>query len=149
MLLYLFPCSLICSRLEANVLRVINPHLMSAKDANVKQNLIRAVELIGKAVQPKHVQRDDFIFTRRSELLKHMKVNNLVNNFALVLVYLVILYHIHKDLPYIMILDFSSNRYLNINWSCQFLKDGNRLQCCCDFANHTFPYNVSGIKRFE
>ena len=74
MLSQFFLYSLICSRLEANVLRVINPHLTSAKDASVKQNLIRAVELIGKAVQPKHVQREDFIFTRRSELLKHMKV---------------------------------------------------------------------------
>ncbi|XP_066933993.1 maestro heat-like repeat-containing protein family member 1 [Clytia hemisphaerica] len=67
------PPGLICSRLEANVLRVINPHLTSAKDSSVKQNLIRSVELIGKAVQPKHVQREDFVFTRRGELLKHMK----------------------------------------------------------------------------
>lgn len=41
----------------------------------MKQNLIRAVELIGKAVQPKHVQRDDFVFARRADLLKHMKVS--------------------------------------------------------------------------
>lgn len=65
---------LMCSRLEASVLRVINPHFSTIKDSNVKQNLIRAVELIGKAVQPKHVQRDDFVFARRADLLKHMKV---------------------------------------------------------------------------
>ena len=60
--------------MESNVLRVINPHFATVRDNNVKQNLIRAVQLIGKAVQPSHIQREDFLFTRRSDLLKHMQV---------------------------------------------------------------------------
>ena len=66
------------ARLESNVLRVINPHFVSTKDTFAKQNLIKAVELIGKAVQPSHMQQDAFIFTRRGDLLKHMQVKILL-----------------------------------------------------------------------
>ena len=67
------PPGLVTSRLEASVLRVINPHFTTVRDSIVKQNLIRAVELIGKAVQPSHLQKTDFIFKRRGDLLKHMQ----------------------------------------------------------------------------
>lgn len=55
-------------------MRVINPHFTTVRDNNVKQNLIRAVELIGRAVQPNHLQSENYVFTRRTDLLKHMEV---------------------------------------------------------------------------
>ncbi|XP_047135268.1 maestro heat-like repeat-containing protein family member 1 isoform X1 [Hydra vulgaris] len=67
------PSGLVSARLESNILRVINPHFASTKDSVAKQNLIKAVELIGKAVQPSHMQQDGFVFTRRGDLLKHMQ----------------------------------------------------------------------------
>lgn len=67
------PPGLVSARLESNVMRVINPHFTTVRDNNVKQNLIRAVELIGRAVQPNHLQSENYVFTRRTDLLKHME----------------------------------------------------------------------------
>lgn len=67
--------SLICSRLEGNVWRVVSPYFNSVKDISVKHNLIRTVELIGKAVQPNHIQSDEFVFQKRGDLLRHMQVS--------------------------------------------------------------------------
>lgn len=43
------PSNVISSRVEANILTNINPHFANVKDTSVKQNLIRAVDLIGKS----------------------------------------------------------------------------------------------------
>ena len=40
----------------------------------MKQNLIRAVELIGKAMHPEHLQ-SNHSFSQRSDLVVHMEVN--------------------------------------------------------------------------
>ena len=63
------------SRLETNVLRVVNPHLATVRDGSVKQNLIRSIDLIGKALQPSHVTTN-FVLTKRGDLLKHMQVSH-------------------------------------------------------------------------
>ncbi|KAK3746766.1 hypothetical protein QZH41_013595 [Actinostola sp. cb2023] len=66
------PPSLITSRQEANIFRNMIKHFAHVKDTNVKQNLIRAVELIGKALEPSRLQQPDFVFSRRVELINHM-----------------------------------------------------------------------------
>ena len=43
------------------------------QDPGVKQNLIRAVELIGKAMHPEHLQ-SNHSFSQRSDLVGHMEV---------------------------------------------------------------------------
>ena len=43
---------------------------------HVKQNLIRATELIGKALEPGRLQQPEFIFTKRKELINHMLVGS-------------------------------------------------------------------------
>lgn len=47
------------------------------KDRIVKQNLIRAVELIGQAMHPSHL-KTNFSFSQRNGLLQHMKVGILL-----------------------------------------------------------------------
>lgn len=46
---------------------------VGVKDRIVKQNLIRAVELIGQAMHPSHL-KTNFSFSQRNGLLQHMKV---------------------------------------------------------------------------
>ena len=41
----------------------------------MKQNLIRAVDLIGKSLHPNHLQTADFVFQKRGDLLAHMQVS--------------------------------------------------------------------------
>ncbi|XP_022082273.1 maestro heat-like repeat-containing protein family member 1 [Acanthaster planci] len=65
------PSDIIASRVEANILRNINPHFAHVKDTAVKQNLIRAVDLIGKALHPDHLKRN-YSFSKKTELLNHM-----------------------------------------------------------------------------
>ncbi|XP_064639982.1 maestro heat-like repeat-containing protein family member 1 isoform X2 [Lineus longissimus] len=65
------PPNLIVSRIEASILRTINPHFTSVKDISVKQNLIRAIDLIGKALHPTHLQTQH-IFSKRGELLSYL-----------------------------------------------------------------------------
>jgi hypothetical protein len=67
------PIGLITSRIEVNILRSINPHFANVKDTSVKQNLIRAVDLIGKSLHPNHLQTTDFVFQKRGDLLVHMQ----------------------------------------------------------------------------
>ncbi len=44
----------------------------------MKQNLIRAVELIGRAMHPEHLQANHS-FNQRSDLINHMLVSALQN----------------------------------------------------------------------
>ncbi|XP_033117617.1 maestro heat-like repeat-containing protein family member 1 isoform X2 [Anneissia japonica] len=67
------PHDLITSRLDTNILRNIQPHFNNIKDTTVKQNLILAVDLIGKAVQPGHL-RASYSFSRKMELMNHMQM---------------------------------------------------------------------------
>lgn len=48
----------------------------SSQDVHVKQNLIRATELIGKALEPSRLQQPEFTFTKRKELIDHMLVGS-------------------------------------------------------------------------
>ncbi|CAH1269548.1 MROH1 [Branchiostoma lanceolatum] len=66
------PITLVTSRIESSILRSMNPHFSNVKDPSVKQNLIRAVELIGKALHPSHLNAV-FEFSRRGELITHMQ----------------------------------------------------------------------------
>ena len=38
----------------------------------VKQNLIRTIELIGRALHPDHLKSTDFIFSKRGDLINHL-----------------------------------------------------------------------------
>ena len=42
----------------------------------MKQNLIRTIDLIGRAVHPDHLKISDFIFNGRSDLVNHLLVRN-------------------------------------------------------------------------
>ena len=64
---------LITSRIEVNILASINPHFTNIRDTSVKENLVRCVDLIGKALHPDHLKTDKFILHRRGDLLAHMQ----------------------------------------------------------------------------
>jgi hypothetical protein len=66
------PPNLIMSRVEVNILRSINPHFNKIRDTVVKQNLIRTIDLMGRALHPDHLKKDDFIFSKRGDLLNHL-----------------------------------------------------------------------------
>eukprot|EP00058_Branchiostoma_floridae_P019456 XP_002604946.1 hypothetical protein BRAFLDRAFT_77203 [Branchiostoma floridae] len=72
------PITLVTSRIESSILRSMNPHFSNVKDPSVKQNLIRAVELIGKALHPSHLNAL-FEFSRRGELITHMQLDPKMN----------------------------------------------------------------------
>ena len=79
--------------MEVNILRSINPHfakvkvlcfsrsslsgcvIVDFKDTVVKQNLIRTIDLIGKALHPDHLKTEDFVFTKRGDLINHLLVS--------------------------------------------------------------------------
>lgn len=42
----------------------------------MKQNLIRTIDLIGRALHPDHLKTNDFIFSKRGDLLNHLLVSN-------------------------------------------------------------------------
>lgn len=48
--------------------------LCALKDAVVKQNLIRTIDLIGKALHPDHLKSNEFIFNKRGDLINHLLV---------------------------------------------------------------------------
>ena len=100
----LFSCSLITSRVEVNILRSINPHFAKVKvmrvhlmhdasfydynclqDTAVKQNLIRTIDLIGKALHPSHLKTTNFVFAKRKDLLEHLLVQLCVVELTMVL----------------------------------------------------------------
>ena len=41
----------------------------------MKQNLIRTIDLIGRALHPDHLKRGDFVFRKREDLINHLLVN--------------------------------------------------------------------------
>ena len=45
------------------------------QDTVVKQNLIRTIDLIGKALHPDHLKTDGFIFGKRGDLINHLLVS--------------------------------------------------------------------------
>lgn len=65
--------ALITSRIEVNILANINPHFNNVKETAVKENLIRCVDLIGKAMNPSHLKQTSFVLHRRGDLLGHMQ----------------------------------------------------------------------------
>ncbi|KAK6184716.1 hypothetical protein SNE40_007128 [Patella caerulea] len=66
------PPTLIVSRMEATILRTISPYFQNVKDTSVKQNLIRTVEQIGKALHPDHLEQQ-YNFTTRGDFLSHLQ----------------------------------------------------------------------------
>lgn len=66
------PSNVISSRVEANILTNINPHFANVKDTSVKQNLIRAVDLIGKSLHPDHLKKNS-PFEKKTSLINHMQ----------------------------------------------------------------------------
>ena len=41
----------------------------------MKQNLIRTIDLIGRAVHPDHLKNDEFVFLGRKDLIEHLLVS--------------------------------------------------------------------------
>ncbi|XP_071092263.1 maestro heat-like repeat-containing protein family member 1 [Haliotis cracherodii] len=66
------PPSLIVSRMEATILRTIAPYFQNVKDTSVKQNLIRTVDLIGKALHPDHLEQT-YNFSTRGNFIAHLQ----------------------------------------------------------------------------
>lgn len=66
------PPNLITSRMEVTIFRSINPHFLNVKDQEVKQNLIKTVDLIGKSLHPTHLGNLEYVFTHRKELIGHI-----------------------------------------------------------------------------
>jgi hypothetical protein len=64
--------SLITSRVEVNILGTINPYFKNVRETQVKENLIRCVDLIGKSLHPSHLKNDKFVLHRRGDFLAHM-----------------------------------------------------------------------------
>jgi len=42
----------------------------------VKQNLIRTIDLIGKALHPDHLKNSDFVFSKKGDLINHLLVRD-------------------------------------------------------------------------
>ncbi len=42
------------------------------QDTTVKQNLIRTIDLIGRALHPDHLKTNDFVFSKRGDLINHL-----------------------------------------------------------------------------
>ena len=63
------PVDLITSRMEATILRSLTPHFSTAKDLCLKQNVIRATQLLGKSMHENHLKQQ-YIFNNRDDLIK-------------------------------------------------------------------------------
>eukprot|EP00795_Rhopilema_esculentum_P001016 gene1016-15340_t len=70
--IYYGPTGLITSRLETSVLRVLSPYFTSAKDPRVKQNLVKAASLFGKALSPDHLNTH-YVFAKRDSMIKFIQ----------------------------------------------------------------------------
>lgn len=66
------PTTLITSRLDVSILNVVVPLLPTARMPFVKENAVRAVDLICEALQPSRLKDDAFVCKRRAEMLGHM-----------------------------------------------------------------------------
>jgi hypothetical protein len=49
--------------------------IFDVQDTVVKQNLIRTIDLIGKALHPDHLKTNEFIFSKRGDLINHLLVS--------------------------------------------------------------------------
>ena len=43
----------------------------------MKQNLIRTIDLIGKALHPDHLKSTEFVFSKRGDLINHLLVSSI------------------------------------------------------------------------
>jgi len=60
--------SLVVARLDAHIFATMEGHLKAAKATSVKENIIKSIDLIGKALHPEHLQ-EPFTFKRRDDLV--------------------------------------------------------------------------------
>lgn len=65
------PPGLITSRIEVHIINPIKPFFADAKSPVLKECIIRAVDLIGKALHPSRLHKE-FTLTHRDELLKYI-----------------------------------------------------------------------------
>ena len=63
------PFDLITSRMEATILRSLTPHFSTAKDLCLKQNVIRATQLLGRSMHENHLKQQ-YTFNNRDDLIK-------------------------------------------------------------------------------
>eukprot|EP01094_Clydonella_sp_ATCC50884_P016628 TRINITY_DN2764_c0_g1_i4.p1 TRINITY_DN2764_c0_g1~~TRINITY_DN2764_c0_g1_i4.p1 ORF type:complete len:993 (-),score=383.24 TRINITY_DN2764_c0_g1_i4:263-3241(-) len=61
--------SLVIARLDAHIFATLETHLKAAKAPDVKVNVIKSIDLIGKALHPDHLQ-EQFTFKRRDDLIQ-------------------------------------------------------------------------------
>lgn len=58
---------------QVHVMASILPHFTKIKETLVKENLIRCVDLIGKALHPSHLKGESVSLHRRGELIGFME----------------------------------------------------------------------------
>ena len=61
-----------------------------SQDMVVKQNLIRTIDLIGRALHPDHLKKTDFIFSKRGDFINHLLVRHLSYRFVFPVGYLLV-----------------------------------------------------------
>jgi maestro heat-like repeat-containing protein family member 1 len=59
--------NLVIARLDAHIFSTLEAHLKGVKEIAAKENVIKSMDLIGKALHPSHVQ-EDYVFKRRDEI---------------------------------------------------------------------------------
>ncbi|XP_075265084.1 maestro heat-like repeat-containing protein family member 1 [Convolutriloba macropyga] len=65
------PIDLITSRMEASILKSLNPHFASAKDLCLRQNVLRATELLAKSMHQDHLKQK-YVFNNRNDIIKSL-----------------------------------------------------------------------------
>ena len=71
---YYSPKDLIISRLEANILRSVSGYTSApSKDLNLKQNILKSIDIITKCMHQDHLQKD-FNFSYKNTLLNQIIV---------------------------------------------------------------------------
>ena len=65
------PINLITSRMEASILKSLNPHFASAKDLCLRQNVLRATKLLAKSMHEDHLKQK-YVFNNRNDIIKSL-----------------------------------------------------------------------------
>ena len=69
------PCAALTSTLTIPYLPPPPSHTHT-QDTTVKQNLIRTIDMIGRALHPDHLKTHDFVFRKQCDLITHLLVEH-------------------------------------------------------------------------
>ncbi|ESO87809.1 hypothetical protein LOTGIDRAFT_234834 [Lottia gigantea] len=73
------PPTLIVSRMEATILRTISPYFQNVKSVELRRNLIRTIELLGRCLHPDSLCMI-YTFKHRGQLLIHLQDTSVKQN---------------------------------------------------------------------